>query len=159
MSNFVGVDIAGAKEIEEKLKQIPPEAQDAGVESAKVYIVNFEQAYPPYTYVSIEQAGGWRSEKQRRYVMARIREGSIQIPYARTQTLRKGWRVEGSGRNQIVVNEVEYAPYVKDIQSQAQGHMLRGWGVVQTEIQDRMDEIVRKFDAGVKEALRKLGLT
>lgn len=159
MADFMGIDISGAKEIAEKLNQIPPEAQDAGVESANAYIVNFEQAYAPYTYVSVEQAGGWKSERQRRYVMARIREGSIQVPYQRKQTLRKGWRVEGNGRNQIVVNEVDHAAVVKDIKSQSRGHMLRGWDVVQTEIQERVDEIVRKFDAGVKEALRKLGLT
>lgn len=90
--------------------------------------------------------------------MARIREGTISIPYRRTQNLRRGWERIGDGRNQIVVNQVPYAGYVKDIQSQSRGHMLRGWNVIQNDLRERMEEIVRKFDAGVDKALKRLAL-
>lgn len=158
MDNFIGLDIAGSKELADKLDQLPPAAGDAGVESANDYIINVEQTYIPYQHVSISQQGGWASDKQRRYVMARIREGSISVPYRRTQTLRKGWQRLGSGVNQIVVNQVPYAGYVKDIQSQSKGHMLGGWEVWQNEIRERAEEITRRFDAGVDKAMRKLGL-
>jgi len=158
MTDFVGVNIAGARELADRINNVPPEAADDGVEAANEYIVNVEQAYAPYAYVSIQQSGGWASERQRRYVMARIREGTISIPYRRTQNLRRGWERIGDGRNQIVVNQVPYAGYVKDIQSQSRGHMLRGWNVIQNDLRERMEEIVRKFDAGVDKALKRLAL-
>jgi len=156
--NLIGIDASGLAEIQVKLDKLPPEAADDGVEAANEYIVHFEQAYSPYKYVSVAQSGGWKSERQRRYVMAKIRSGEIQIPYRRTQTLRAGWQTVGSGSTQIVVNQVSYAGYVKDIQRQTYGHMLRGWDVIQTDMQERGEEITRRFDGGVKKAMQRLGL-
>lgn len=159
-NNFVGFEIKGLKELQERLSKLPIEAQDAGVEAANEYLVNLEKTLqPPYKYVSYKQAyGGFISDRQRRYVMARIREGSIVIPYRRTQTMRNMWRVEGKGRNQIVVNEHPAAQWLKDIQTQARMMFLRNWTVIQEDVRRNGAQILRKFEAGVSKAIRKLRL-
>lgn len=157
--DFVGISIAGLPEIREKLARIYPEAADAGVEEADVYIVDAARLYPPYSYVPLSSVGGFVSDRQRRYVMASIAEGRITPGRSnRTQRLARGWHTVGQGVNQIVVNEVEYAVYEYQIGQQTQMHMLQGWDVIPTFLQNRMAEILRRFDAGVKNALRKLGL-
>jgi hypothetical protein len=159
MSDFIGFEVKGLKELQDKLKRLDDEAIGAGIEMANEYIVNYERTnQPTYTYVSIEQAGGFVSEKQRRFVMASLDDGTMQIPYKRTQDLANDWQVLGKGINQIVVNENPAAPWVKDIKTQSRMMFLRGWTVIQQDIQERMTEIIRKFDAGVKKAIKKIGL-
>ena len=160
MSNdFVGLSVTGLPEIRDKLDQLEPAAVDDGVENANEYIVNSLRLYPPYSYVPLSAVGGFKSDRQRRYVMAQIAQGNITPGQSnRTQRLSQGWQAMGSGSNQIVVNEVSYAPYEYEITQQSQLHMLQGWDVIPTFIQNRMDEILRRFDAGVKNALHRLGL-
>lgn len=157
MSDFVGINISGEKELAAKLARLPLAAQDDGVEAANEKIVKIERKYIPYKHVSVKQAGGWASDKQRRFVMARIRSGEIKVPYHRTQTLSKGWRTYGSGKNQIVANEVAYAPFVKDFK-QTRGHLLRGWDIVQNDLKNHFTSILAAFDGGVKKAMKRLGL-
>ena len=158
MADFVGIDVRGEKELAAKLEKLPLAAQDAGVEAANQKIISIEKIYAKYRHVSVKQAGGWASDKQRKFVMASIRDGRIKIPYRRTQTLARNWKTYGSGRNQIVANETPYAQYVKDLAKQTMGHMLRGWDVIQTDLKNHMRGIVDAFDGGVKKAIRKLGL-
>lgn len=154
--DFVGIDIQGWSEIKTRLDKLPPEAQDAGVESANAYIVKKEQAYIPYKYVSMKQARV--PLEARRKVAILIRKGIIKVPYRRTQTLRRGWKTVGAGRNQIIVNEVKYAPFVKAIKSQTMGHMLRGWDVIQNDLEKWTQGIVKQFEEGVKRAISNLRL-
>lgn len=159
MTNFVGIDISGNKEIAKKINGLYPQAAAAGTESANEYIVDSIRIYPPYSYVPLSKVGGFVSDRQRRYVMAMIAQGNITPGQSnRTQRLAQGWQTVGSGVNQIVVNEVDYAPYLHEITGQTQMHMLQGWQVLPEFIANRMDAIIRKFDAGVKKAIRRLGL-
>lgn len=157
---FIGIDLrtSGLDKAIKDFDELPDAVIDAGTEAANEYIVDMERAYVPYRHVTVAESGGWKSEKQRRYVMARIREGTIKIPYRRTQNLRRGWKTLGYGRNQIVVNEVPYAGWVKDIATQTQAHMLRGWEVTANDIRNKLGQIVRKFEAGAKKAIKRLGL-
>lgn len=157
-NSFIAIDTAAIKRIADGLDKLPDEAADLGVENANEYLLNVERMNAPYKYVSIAEQGGFKSDKQRRYVMAAIRYGRITIPYSRTQTLSQGWQLLGSGRNQLLVNETPYAQYVKDLPTQSYGHMLRGWKTLQEDIIERGAEIVRRFDAGVKNAIKRLGL-
>lgn len=154
--SLIGIDTVGLKEVQEKLKDLPDEAIDAGVELANEYIVDFEKQYPPRVEHGEGNPYHWSSDRQRRAYFASNGFGGG-IPYQRTQTLAQGWTTEGSGKNQIVVNEVPYAKYVKDFQQQP-GHMYDGWDIIQTDVLNRMGQILRKFEAGVKDAIRRLGL-
>lgn len=155
---FIGVDISGDKELIRKFGKLPEAVQDAGTEFANAYIIRKMKEYQPYKYVSIQQAGGWRSEKQRRYVMAMIRNGTIKIPYRRTQGLRNRWELMGEGKNQIVVNESPIAGFVMGHGTQSRMMQMRGWKTENERLERDHDKIVQKYDAGVKKAIRRLAL-
>lgn len=68
------------------------------------------------------------SAKQRRFVMAAIREGRIQVPYPRTYNLLNGWSATAQPPfNAIVRNAMPYAKYVVGIDDQANYH--KDWWV------------------------------
>lgn len=154
-NDFIGIDIAGLSELREKMAKLYPEAADAGVELANEYMLNVERLNAPLPYPG--QPFTWSSEKQRRYVMAKLREQGGP-PYSRTQELSRGWELIGSGVNQILVNQVPYAKYVKEEGSQIIGMKNRGWKVIQQDTREKAPQIQRKFEAGCKNAIDKLGL-
>lgn len=141
-----------------KLIEIFPTAADHAVPAANQALISQIKIYPPYSYVSMQQAGGWKSEKQRRFVMASIRDGSIRIPYSRTYNLQQGWTTQGEGRTQIVINGVSYAVHVYG-PPQAEMMRLRSWPLaVSGALQLYMAGVLNGFKEGVHEALTELDL-
>lgn len=160
MSDFVGIEIAGLEELIAKLEALPGEVQDEAIEAVNAYILNVLKAYPPYAHVTFKNAyGGWFSDKQRRYVMARIREGTITPGKAnRSQQFAREWDVLGYGRNSIIVNQTPYGPYLVGDTEQARMPQKIGWKKLGDTIKERMEQIIRHADIGVKNAIKKLGL-
>lgn len=157
MNELIGVDISGEKELVSKLNKLPKEAQDFGVETANTYILDLMRIYAPYQYIS-RKILGWASERQRKFVMAKISKGEIDVPYKRTQGLRNNWKTVGEGKNQIVVNETPSAQYVMSEGKQSHRFSLMGWETEVTRINTHMPKILQKFEEGVKKAIKKLGL-
>jgi hypothetical protein len=160
MSDFIGIDATGIPELQAKLAQLPAAVADDGVEAADKQIVNIMQAYGQYHYISRSQVP-WASDKkqkQRRYVMAKMREGSIVVPYVRTQGLRNAWKTVGSGKTQIVVNESPYAGFVMGEGVQAHRFSLMGWETDLTRVRTHLSSIVQAFEAGARNAIKRLGL-
>ncbi len=156
----VDIVIDGLTELRSKLDRFPKEAQNKAGDMVSDYTVNIMREYVPYAYVPFKSAyGNWFSEKQRRYVMARIHEGSIR-PGApsRTQTLRGGWKKMGEGADSLVVNDVPYAGHVVGDADQARMHKKIGWWTVGQRLKERAGEIERKAKAGVDKAMKELGL-
>jgi hypothetical protein len=62
----------------------------------------------------------WKSEKQRRFVMANWKQGKLKIPYVRgtgnglngSQTLNRSYRVDLQGDSAVLMSSASYAPYV-----------------------------------------------
>jgi hypothetical protein len=160
MIDFVGIEVAGLKELIEKLNSLPDDVQDEAIEAVNAYLLNVLKAYPPYAYVPFRKAyGGWFSDKQRKYVMARIREGTIRPGQSnRSQQFSRGWDVLGYGRKSMIVNQTPYGPYLVGDQEQARMPQKIGWKKLGDTIKGRMEEIYRRADAGVKNAIKKLGL-
>ena len=157
---FVGVEIAGLEDLMVKLNKLPEVVQDHAIDEANKYMLNVLKLYPPYSYVPFNQAyGKWFSEKQRRYVMARIAEGSITpgMPN-RSQRFANNWKVVGYGRNSIIANETPYGPYLVGDNTQARMPAKIGWKKLSATIKQRMAQIISKAEAGVKKAIRILGL-
>jgi hypothetical protein len=150
MSDLIGIDITGDEELIKKLQALPLHLMDAGVENANRYMLNIERQNAPSHK---GEPFRWTSEKQRRYVHA-----TVDLPYTRTQSLSRGWQLLGTGRNQILVNEVPYAPYLKTLASQQIGHMLRGWTTIEEDVKDHEPRMVQKFDEGVRKAIKQEGL-
>lgn len=157
--DFVGVDIRGMEAVTNLIRKLPREAQDTISEDVAKVMLNIEKTYPSYRYVSRRQAyppSGWQSDRQRRYVMARIREGSINPGSPnRTQAFRNGWRIEDKGVNAFLVNEVPYGIHLKDPRA---NHMkLIGWSTIAEDIEKHQSRIMRTANAGAQKAIRKLG--
>ncbi len=122
------------------------------------YFINVFRQYPPKKHVPIEQAGGWVSEKQHRYVMAAINDGRIAIPYERTQTLAKGWKQIGSGAQSILVNETPYADLVMGNENQTRMMQIIGWKRVSLILSERYERAVKIADGAASKAIKNLGL-
>jgi hypothetical protein len=148
-NEFIAIDISGIPAIQERLKKLPKDAMDAGVETANEYLVNVMKQYPPKPTSPFV----WSSDKQRRYVMAKIREEGYT---GRTQNLRNNWKTVGEGYKQMVANESPYAQFVQG-DNQIIGHASNKWSTIESIIKTNK-EWLKKFEAGVKKALRKLKL-
>lgn len=154
------LEVQGIKELQAALKKLPDAVADAGTDEANKYFVNILRAYPPKRHVTYREAyGGWKSDKQRCYVMGAIRRGEIKIPRARTQTLSKGWDIAGSGRRSFIFNETPYAGLVMGDGEQVRMMTLIGWRTVGDTLEGRKATVVEKFNVGVKKAIKRLGLS
>lgn len=80
----------------------------------------------------------WKSDKQRRYVMAKLREEG-NLPYQRTHALSEGWKAvveqDGSGGIMTVTNPSPIARYVQGDDAQP-FHLDTGWKQVGDVISD-----------------------
>lgn len=112
--------------------------------------------YVPYRYVTMAQAGGWKSDKQRRYVMAMIREGKIDpgAPH-RTGELQRGYRIEGEPPRYRITNAVKYGDYVMGDTQQSRMHQLIGWRKISEVVTSNLAGALRHAQAKVKEWLRE----
>ena len=169
MADFIGIEISGLDEIKAKLIRLPVAVQDAAVEESDIYILNIMRAYQPYKHIFRSRAFpnlrfttprgkvkvGYSSWAQFKLVHAMASRG--ELPYKRTQTLSRGWKTYGSGRNQMVANETPYAAYVMGKGEQDRLHQKMGWITMEDRIQNNMAQIIRKFEAGVKKGIKKAG--
>lgn len=158
--DFIGLEVYGVEEIRSLLAKVPTAVADEAVDEVNKYLLNVLKQYPPYKHVRYADAyGGFKSDKQRRYVMARIAEGTITPGYAnRSQNFAKGWKVVDKGVSSLIVNEVPYGHYLMGDTTQARIMGMIGWDRITFIIRERMPEIVKKAVAGVKKGLAKLGI-
>ena len=157
-NELIGIEIKDADVIR-SLRQLPDDLQDSATDDVMEYMLNVERAYPPQKHIPYKQAyGGWFSERQRRYVMAAINDGTITVPYPRTQGFSRGWKIIGSGRTSILVNESDAGPYLKDDQRQARMPKLGGWKTLAQDLKERAGKITDIVNAAVKKAIKKRGL-
>lgn len=85
----------------------------------------------------------WASERQRRYVLARVRP----LPYRRqthplSQRLATSWRVRAERRGAVVVSRARYARHVVGDRQQPM-HRATGWPRADRVIRDVKPQIVR----------------
>ena len=152
--------VKGVDALKEKLGQVGDAVQAEVGKGVGGYVVKQMQEYVPYAYVPFKSAyGNWFSDKQRKYVMAKIREGTIR-PGApsRTQALRNGWQVvQGDGETSIT-NKVPYAGYVIGDADQSRMHKKIGWWTVSTRLNKLTQKIMDVAKVSVDVAIKRLGL-
>lgn len=154
---FIGLDIIGEKEIAALLAQLPEEVQNMAVDDIAEYLLNVLRTYPPQQSITRKQAyeQTFFTNKQRRYFFYALNAGIIQVPYRRTQTLRRGWQKIDQGKNAILVNQTPYADWMMG------GHQSRmasktGWKKIEAIIKERADQIERRLVAAAEKAIKKL---
>lgn len=85
----------------------------------------------------------WVSEKQRKFVMASIRDGSIQVPYRRTGRMSSSWSARRNSPGVwVIMNSAPYAVYVVG-NPQYWMHSSR-WYVAEDEIRKKAPELAKK---------------
>lgn len=101
---------------------------------------------------------GFKSEKQRRWFFAALREGLIEVPYRRTGTLGRSWtmRIDSTmdGIEGRIGTNIVYAPWVQDRDRQAAIHQGR-WQTAQDVLEKLKDWIVRRFNSQIKRLLEE----
>jgi hypothetical protein len=95
------------------------------------------------------------SDKQRRYVMARIREGSIDPGFPhRTGNYQRGWKVINKGVSTQIVNDVPYAGFVGGNETQARLNKKVGWRTVSEIIGTNWRGAVRHANAEISKWIK-----
>lgn len=163
---MIQTEVRGIERLQAFLKTIPLGARNLVVRTIAEYIMGGKSGeggeathglkhYPAYRYVSIAQSGGWKSDKQRRYVMARIREGTIDpgVPH-RTGELQRGWKVKGEAYRQTIYNDTPYAEWVQGTLGQTQMHKMGGWRTAYDVAMSNMAGAMRSARAKLNEWLK-----
>jgi hypothetical protein len=169
MASKFSITVEGLEQLQHRITSLPDEAKAEILDSVSAYSIQVLRAeQPPYRYVSRARAYGrqkggmgWFSDKQRRYVMAKIRRGEIHIPYGRTGKLARGWTAVRTKERVTFGNKTVYAPYVIGFAAQSRHEKLVGWKMITDTLRKLSFQSVsfRKvcMDA-VQRAIRKLQL-
>jgi hypothetical protein len=156
---MIKITSRGIPELQAWLSEIQRGAR--GIASAAVaeYLVGDQTHglahYVPYRYITMKQAGGFVSDKQRRYVMMMIRSGKIDpgVPH-RTGEMQRGWTYSARGSQFVIKNETQYAPYVMGDNDQSRMHGLIGWRRTSEVVKNNLTGAYRAATAKVKEWIR-----
>ena len=159
VDSFIGFEVAGIEELRREFGNWPKQIQDEVIDAVNKDLIKRVRKYPPYAYVPFKRAyGGWFSEKQRRYVMAKIRAGEINPGVSnRTNRFGQGWKVIDKGTSSLIVNEVPYGRYLMGTGTQARMHKIIGWDMISEFIQKNMGNVLNAARQGLMNALRKIG--
>lgn len=155
----VTIEIKGYNRVNNKLRtmasQLDKELDEAVGQWAKDtrkelkgqrYPAKFQGPYP------------WVSEKQRRYVMAAIRRGEIEVPYRRTGNIANRWRaVRVKPAQWKVENTAEHAHYVVgDRFGKRQARIHRGrWYLASDVIDKRLPQLRRIIERRINKLANK----
>lgn len=114
------------------------------------YIATYPKARP--------QAQPFKSDKQRRFFFAAIKDGRITVPYRRTGLLGRSWQMQAEMTPQQVVgtlsNPTPYGPFVQAPPPQQAAYHQGNWRTADDAVQKLSAAIVADFKRAVDEALR-----
>ena len=166
--------IADIERVKKKLLALPKAAGIAGTTQATNYLlaVLVNKEVPPYKHIP-RSLVPWKSDKQRRYVMMMIRNGTFNVPYQRagrstdfgTGGIVNGAGVQGSWLMKIskdtgyasLTNKKPYAAWLYG-RRQSRRHALIGWKKMTRILSEYEQRIYDSFLRGVRKAIRDLGL-
>ena len=157
-------DIRGVEEIQAFLKALPRGVVSVAMPAIAEWMIGTPQRglkhYQAYKYVSRKRAYGqtFSSDKQRRYVMAMIREGRIDPGYPhRTGRTQRGYvmKVSNDGYRVSIQNKEAGAYYTRDDSGQARLNALAGWVKVRDVISNNMAGAFRHARTAVSAYLKK----
>lgn len=111
----ISIKVRGLDAVKEFIDSIPRNVRGVATEAAAEYLISDGRHglkhYPAYKYVTRRSAFGvaFFSARQRHYVMARIREGSIDpgAPH-RTGEFQRSWHMEGEGAKTRIVGTLPH---------------------------------------------------
>lgn len=126
-----GVKVGGLEGLIKKLNSLGPDAIKPAVAKAAAHLKRVISVYPPQ---KTGRKQPFKTDKQRRFFFAALREGRIEVPYRRGQSpgseaLGRRWTIQfrDNGTSAVVGNNASYAPYVLDDEEQSHFHQEGGW--------------------------------
>lgn len=142
------------------LKTVPYGGLKAGMRALTEYLIGTQahglKHYSPYKYITRKSAYGqtFVSDKQRRYIMARIRKGSIDpgVPH-RTGKGQRGWEMVETQRGYTIKNDQPSMYWSMADKGQAALNAKAGWRTVSEAIAANMAGALRSAVAAVKRHL------
>ena len=148
----MSIRIEGLEPLQARIEKLTKfKSTIAAIADAGKYIKKKARLYPPKP----GRKQPFKTDKQRRFFFWALRNGSIQVPYRRTRTLKGGWNnvASNGGFRQIISNEVPYAPLVQGAGSQAQYHATTGWPTEEKIAQTEAPEVYRIIEKGIEQDL------
>jgi hypothetical protein len=157
---MIKVAVKGIEKIQEFLRALPLGTKTVATRGVAEYLIGDVshglKHYPPYTHVPYSAIGGFRSDRQRRYVMARIREGSIEPGISASNGyFRDAWRISGEAPRYNLVNDVGYAGFLVGDSQQSLHSQKQGWRKISQTIADNLAGALQNAIAKVNEWLRE----
>jgi len=153
---MISVSVRGIEKLQAFFKSIPVELRKLAVKTGSEYLVGDDthglKHMVPYKYVSRASAYGetFKSDKQRRYVMAKIKSGEITPGVEnRTGSVSAGWgyKLQGAGYGSTISNSAPGAQWVYGDDSQAKQLGMVG--------HRKMSEVIKTNIDGAMLAVRK----
>jgi hypothetical protein len=157
---MIKVSIKGVDKVVEYLRTVPLGVKTVAGRSVAEYLVGNTshglKHYPPYKHVPYSAIGGFKSDKQRRYVMARIREGTIDPGYSASNGyLRDAWTIGGEPPRYVIKNDVHYAGFLVGDQDQSLHSQKQGWRTVSRNIADNIAGAIRAANLAIAKWLKE----
>lgn len=157
---MIKIAVKGIENVQAFLRALPLGTKTVAGRAVAEYLVGDVshglRHYPPYKHVPYSEIGGFKSDKQRRYVMARIREGTIDPGIsASTGYFRDAWQISGEAPRYNIVNDVAYAGFLVGNAEQSLHSQKQGWRKISQTIADNIDGAFRHAIAKVNEWLRE----
>lgn len=159
----VKIVVRGIEQISAFIKTVPHGTTRVALKAIAEWFIGTPERglrrYSPYKYITRARAYGqtFVSDKQRRYVMARIREGSIDpgAPHRTGQTQR-GWYATptNGGYGYTIKNDTPGAYYTRHNTGQARLNALAGWRKVREVIETNIKGAMRHANAAVRAFLK-----
>ena len=152
---MIKTSVRGIEELKALFKRVPVEIRRIAVEVATEYIIGDSshglKHMVKYRYVSRKDAYGhsFVSDKQRRYVMARIKDGSITPGREnRTWAMAAGWRYtkQGGGYGATIYNRAKGAEFVYGDETQARQIGMVGHHKISAVIKSNIAGAMRRVN-------------
>jgi hypothetical protein len=153
----LSIHVYGIDELFRRLDRMAAnDVLEAPMRAGLLDLENYMKDYPA-TQSRKPNPGTFVSDRQRRYVMAAIRDGRITVPYKRTGKLGQSWTWEitrhSNGLTGKIGTNLRYAPLVQSHSRQARMHS-GNWRTDVMAIEARRAAIIDRFRRAVLAALR-----
>ena len=164
---MIKISVKGIDEVRAFLARLGAEAKHVTEGAVTEYLIGDEthglKHYPPYKYLGTSEEGAYKkvyggffSDRQRRYVMAMIREGQI-IPGQSSSNRYMGdaWHAEDKGRYWVAMNDVAHTKYVVGDTDQSRMMEMKGWDKISKNIKNNLKDAFRYAKEQVKQWLKE----
>lgn len=148
------VEIVGLRELMREVDaltamRVVRDTMEIAVERVRTQIAVYPP--PPSGYRMV-----FKTERQRRFFFAALRDGRITVPYQRTGTLGRRWTTSVSHSGADIRGEVGnitvYGPFVQSAEAQAPVHQGR-WRTAERVVQEMEPQIQDLFEARLQAAM------